>query len=157
VEDGDGQLGYGRYNVAGYSNDMGYLDILSHSSKSGKSGPTSPSEGKSGKSGGPSSGKSSKCKKFCTNRPTGSPTQVVSCSLLLSFYGGIPHSKKKYTSCALFEKMDPIVLYSLQTNSFDIFYLCLISLLYISHLWHITAHIQSQYFTLESADFEPYV
>jgi len=99
VEDGDGQLGYGRYNVPGYSNDMGYLDILSHSSKSGKSGPTSPSEGKSGKSGGPSSGKSSKCKKFCTNRPTLSPTQVVSCSLLLSFCGGILILKKVHILC----------------------------------------------------------
>jgi len=117
VEDGNGQLGYNRYNVAGYSNDFGALDILSHSSKSGKSGPTSPSEGKSGKSGGPSSGKSSKCKKFCTNRPTGSPTQVVSCSLLLSFRGGIRILKKVHILCNFFEKMDPIILYSLQIDS----------------------------------------
>ena len=36
VEDDNGQLGYGRYNVPGYSNDFGHLDILSeYSSKSG--------------------------------------------------------------------------------------------------------------------------
>ena len=103
VEDDNGELGYGRYNVLGHSNDFGYYNLLSTYSasggKSGKSGPTSPSEGKSGKSGGPSSGKSSKCKKFCTNRPTLSPTQVVSCSLLLSFYGILLLQKKIHVLC----------------------------------------------------------
>ena len=85
--------------MAGYSNDMGYLDILSHSSKSGKSGPTSPSEGKSGKSGGPSSGKSSKCKKFCTNRPTLSPTQVVSVRYCYLFMVVSSSTKKVHILC----------------------------------------------------------